>query len=177
VIVFGISFGGGIAIRAACDGAPAIERVVALGAHQDAERVSRFYLGEPAPAPNGSPALVEPHPYGRVALWMSMFGQKHRGEFKPDERQRALEGVLARRALLKAASPSGCAALKVPLYLVHGSGDRIVPYTETLWNEHQFTPQVHVRTLISPAIVHAEYDPPSLWERLALIAFVVDGLW
>ncbi|HEX5659006.1 MAG TPA: alpha/beta fold hydrolase, partial [Polyangiales bacterium] len=178
VIVFGISFGGGLAIRAVCEGAPAVERVIALGAHQDAERVSRFYLDQPAPAPDGSPALVEPHPYGRVALWMSLFGEKHRGSFTPEERTRALAGVESTHDVLAAASPSHCPGpLTVPLYLVHGSGDRVVPYTETLWNEQQFSPQVHVRTLISPAIVHAEYDPPDLGERLSLIAFVVEGLW
>lgn len=178
VIVFGISFGGGVAIRAACEGAPAIERVVALGAHHDAERVSRFYLGEPARAANGEKALVEPHPYGRVALWMSLFDQRHKGEFTAAEKARARAEIDQTRVALQATSPSHCpGAITVPLYLVHGSGDRVVPYTETLWNEHQFTPQVHVRTLISPAIVHAEYDPPSLRERLSLIAFVVDALW
>jgi pimeloyl-ACP methyl ester carboxylesterase len=178
VIVFGISFGGGVAIRAACEGAPAVERVVALGAHQDAERVSRFFLGAPALGPSGEPARVEPHPYGRVALWMSLFGQKHKGAFREDERQRALAALETTREALHGASPSHCPRpLTVPLFLVHGSGDRIVPYTETLWNQQQFAPQVSVRTLISPAIVHAEYDPPSLRERVALMAFVVDGLW
>ncbi len=177
VIVFGVSFGGGMAIRAACEGAPAIERVVALGAHQDAERVARFYLGEPALGPHGENAKVEPHPYGPFALWRSLFGQNHQGELAADERERARAGIEARQDLLKAVSPSGCVRLKVPLYLVHGSGDRVVPYTETLLNQQQFAPQVHVRTLISPAIVHAEYDPPGLLERLQLISFVVAALW
>jgi pimeloyl-ACP methyl ester carboxylesterase len=180
VTVFGISFGGGLAIRAACEPgtAGAIARVVALGAHHDAERVARFYLGEPASGPDGQPARVQPHPYGRVALWMSLFAERHKGTFSEAERARALAGVEATRATLAQASPRSCPGpLAVPLFLAHGSGDRVVPYTETLWNERQFAPQVPVRTVISPAIVHAEYDPPSWSERVSLIAFMVDALW
>jgi pimeloyl-ACP methyl ester carboxylesterase len=177
VTVFGISFGGGMAIRAACEGAPAIERVVALGAHHDAERVSRFYLGEPAPGPDGAPAQVEPHPYGRVALWRSLFGRDHVGSFQPAERAQILAGIEAHRTELRAVSPRGCSALTVPLFLLHGSDDRVVPSTETLWNERELAPQAPVRSLISPAIMHAEYDPPSLRERLSLIAFLVNAWW
>jgi alpha-beta hydrolase superfamily lysophospholipase len=180
VIVFGISFGGGLALRAACEPAnrAAIARVIALGAHNDAARVSRFYLGEPALGPMAERALVEPHPYGRVALWMSLFGERHKGEFSEAERVTALKGVLARTAELSRASPSSCpSAIQIPLFLVHGTGDRVVPYTETLWNEHQLGQQTTVETLISPAIVHAEYAPPSWWERLQLIEFIVDALY
>lgn len=177
VTVLGISFGGGMAIRAACEGASAIGRVIALGAHHDAERVGLFYLGEPARGPHGELAAVEPHPYGRKALFMSLFGHNHQGPFSAAQRAQVLAGLEAERARLKAVSPSGCSRLRVPLALVHGSADRVVPYTETLWNAAQFAPQVPVRSLISPAIVHAEYEPPSLRERLSLIAFMVDGLW
>lgn len=177
VIVFGISFGGGMAIRAACEprlGAP-IARVIALGAHHDAERVSRFYLGAPARDPAGHRARVEPHPFGRLALWMSLFGQPHTGAFSAEERVRAEAALEMRRDALAAVSPSHCSApLTAPLYLAHGSADRVVPYTETLWNERAFMP---ARSLISPAIAHAEYDPPGFLERLELVAFLAAALW
>jgi alpha-beta hydrolase superfamily lysophospholipase len=178
VIVFGISFGGGYAIRVACDRQAPIERVIALGAHHDAERVARFYLGQRAVGPAGTPVRIEPHPYGRVALWMSLFHERHQGPFSPAELARVLRGVAEARDDLAAISPSHCVhPLEVPLHLVHGSGDRVVPFSETLWNERQFAPQVRVRSLISPAIVHAEYDPPELRERLQLVAFIVGALW
>jgi pimeloyl-ACP methyl ester carboxylesterase len=65
----------------------------------------------------------------------------------------------------------------VPVHLVHGTGDRVVPFTETLWNARRLAGETEVATLISPAIVHAEYAPPSLWDRLALVEFIVDALF
>src|SRR5262249_34379370 len=45
VAVFGVSFGGGLALRAACEPGlrGAIERVITLGAHHDAGVVARFF--------------------------------------------------------------------------------------------------------------------------------------
>ncbi|MDB4989961.1 MAG: hypothetical protein JWN04_5139 [Myxococcaceae bacterium] len=180
VTVFGISFGGGLALRAACEpkNQGAIGRVIGLGAYHDAGRVSRFYLGEPALGPHGERAPVEPHPYGRVALWMSLYGERHTGEFSEAERLRALGGVAARGPELDLASPRTCSQpVHVPLFLVHGTGDRVVPYTETLWNAQQFGLQTSVHTLVSPAIAHAEYAPPSWRERVGLIEFIAGALY
>jgi pimeloyl-ACP methyl ester carboxylesterase len=179
VTVFGISFGGGMALRAACEPATraAIGRVIALGAHHDAARVSRFYLGEKALGPMAEAALVEPHPYGRVALYMSLFGERHKGEFSELERTRALRGLIDNTAELARASPRSCPEpVRVPAFLVHGTGDRVVPYTETLWNQRQLAAQTKVRALVSAAIAHAEYTPPSWWDRLVLIEFMADAV-
>lgn len=180
VTVFGISFGGGLALRAACEPATraAIARVVALGAHHDAVRVTRFYWGEPAPGPLGELADVKPHPYGRTSVWLSLFGEKHRDNFTDEERARALRGIAEHAAELERASPSTCPEpITVPVHLAHGTADRIVPPTETLWNERQLSARTAVDTLISPAIVHAEYEPPSLRDRLDLVEFIVDALF
>lgn len=179
VTVFGISFGGGLALRAACEPKTrgAIGRVIALGAHHDAVRVTRFYLGEPALGPTAEPALVEPHPYGRVALWMSLFDERHKGEFTEVERTRALRGVIERTKELERASPASCPEpVRVPVFLVHGTADRVVPYTETLWNEQQLGRHTEVHALVSAAIAHAEYTPPSWWDRVTLIEFMVDAV-
>jgi pimeloyl-ACP methyl ester carboxylesterase len=179
VTVFGISFAGGLALRAACEPGTraAIGRVIALGAHHDAVRVTRFYLGEPALGPAGQRAMVEPHPYGRVALWQSLFDERHKGEFTESERARALRGVIDSTAELGRASPRTCAeSVRVPVFLVHGTADRVVPYTETLWNTQQLSAHGEVHTLVSAAIAHAEYTPPSWWDRVQLIEFMVDAL-
>lgn len=180
VAVFGISFGGGLALRAACEPATrgAIERVIALGAHHDAARVSRFFLGEPALGPDAERADVKPHQYGRTVIWSSLFGAAHNAPFTDEERARALSALAAQAGELDRASPSHCPEpVEVPVFLVHGTGDRVVPYTETLWNARQLAAQTSVRTLISPAIVHAEYDPPSWWERVQLVEFIVRALF
>jgi pimeloyl-ACP methyl ester carboxylesterase len=179
VTVFGISFGGGLALRAACEPGTraAIGRVIALGAHHDAVRVTRFYLGEPALGPAGERAQVEPHPYGRVALWQSLFDERHKGEFSELERARALRGVVDSTAELERASPRTCPEpVSVPVFLVHGTADRVVPYTETLWNAQQLSAHTEVHSLVSAAIAHAEYTPPSWWDRLQLIEFMVDAV-
>jgi len=180
VSVFGISFGGGLALRAACEAGTrgSIERVIALGAHHDAARVLRFFMGEPALGPAGEQAGVAPHQYGRTAIWMGLFGQKHNAPFTPEEQRTAESALAAQAAELDRASPSHCPErLAAPLFLVHGTGDTVVPYTETLWNQQQFADQTEVRVLVSPAIVHAEYDPPSWWERVQLVEFIVHALY
>jgi pimeloyl-ACP methyl ester carboxylesterase len=140
-------------------------------------RVSRFYLGEPALGPTGERASVEPHPYGRVALWMSLFDERHKGDFTELERARALRGVIERTPELERASPRTCPEpVRVPVFLVHGTGDRVVPYTETLWNQKQLAATTDVQALVSAAIAHAEYTPPSWWDRLTLIEFMVDAV-
>jgi pimeloyl-ACP methyl ester carboxylesterase len=180
VTVFGISFGGGLALRAACEPAlrGAIDRVLALGAHNDALRVTRFYLGRAALGPEGQRAAVEPHPYGQSSLWMSLFGEKKKRPLDAKERALALQGLADNAGELALASPSACPEpVRVPVHLVHGTGDRIVPYTESLWNARQLAEHTSVDTLISPAIVHAEYDPPTWWERVQLVEFIVGALF
>lgn len=179
VAVFGVSFGGGLALRAACEEGlrDAIERVIGLGAHHDALRVTRFILGEPALGPGGVRARVTPHPYGAAVLFQSLFGERHRGELREHERARLAEALEGRAAQLRAASPSGCPAPpRVPLHLIHGRADAIVPFTETLWNAREFERATRVEVLISSVIAHAEYAPPTLRERLALVEFMADLL-
>ncbi len=182
VIVFGISLAGGLALRAACEPATraVIERVIGLGAHHDAVRVARFFLGEPAYGPAGEHADVKPHPYGPSSLWITLFGEKHpgKGKLTEEERLRALRAVTEHTPDLERASPSACPEpVRVPVYLVHGTGDRIVPYTETLWNGQELARHTEVQTLISPAIVHAEYEPPTWRQRVELVEFIVDALF
>lgn len=180
VTMFGISFAGGLALRAACEPGHqrAIGRVVALGAHQDAARVARFFLGEPAEGPHGERAAVSPHPYSLRALWMTLFGEKHKGGYSDDERARARAELARREGDLARASPSHCPGpVRVPVSLVHGTGDRVVPYTESLWNAERLARVTQVKVLISPAIVHAEYQPPTLWDRVGLVEFIVDALF
>jgi pimeloyl-ACP methyl ester carboxylesterase len=177
--VFGVSFGGGLALRAACEAElrDAIERVITLGAHHDAAFVSRFFLGEAARGPDGKRAQLTPHSYGATVLFQSLFAAKHKGPITLEDKLRVERALSQREQELRDASPASClAAPHVPLFLVHGLGDRIIPYTESLWNAQQFGPHTPVTVLISPAIVHAEYAPPTLRERLELVSFMAAAL-
>jgi len=91
---------------------------------------------------------------------------------------RLLAEVEALGPELRAASPHGrLAGLRAPVYLLHGSGDSVIPATETLWLARD-VPQGLVRdVLVSPAIVHVEMEgEPSLWERAALVHFMAEVL-
>lgn len=180
--VFGISFGGGLAIRAACEPGlrGAISHVIGLGAHNDVKHVARFFLdaavGLPVVGPDGEQVSIDPHPYGAKVLFQALFGVSHKGKLTMEEHDRLLGALRSKDAEMAAASPRGCREPpRVPLYLVHGLGDRIVPYTETLWNEAQFAGTTRVEVLVSQAIVHAEYAPPTFWQRLQLVNFMANA--
>jgi alpha-beta hydrolase superfamily lysophospholipase len=179
VAVFGISFGGGLALRAACEPAlaSAMGRVITLGAHHDAAAVVRFFLGDAARAPDGRRVALAPHSYGATILFAWLFDEPHRGGLSAADASRVRGALARRKAELDAASPAYCRApLSLPLHLAHGLGDNIVPYTETLWNTAKFAAEAELDVLVSPVLGHAEYAPPSLWQRFQLVDFMARAL-
>jgi pimeloyl-ACP methyl ester carboxylesterase len=74
--VLGLSFAGGLALLAAADPdyARAIDFVVAVGAHDDLERVARFFVTDEIARPDGSPLHLHAHDYGAVVL-VHMYAQ------------------------------------------------------------------------------------------------------
>jgi dienelactone hydrolase len=79
---------------------------------------------------------------------------------------------------LAAVSPAAhLADIRVPVFLLHGAGDRVIPSSETEWLAHD-TPRAMLRAaLISPAIEHVEIEgTPSVGDQLALVHFMGDVL-
>ena len=77
-----------------------------------------------------------------------------------------------------AVSPSAhLAAIRVPVFFLHGAGDSVIPASETEWLAHD-TPRGMLRAaLVSPAIEHVELEgQPSLGDQLALVHFMGDVL-
>lgn len=68
--VLGLSFAGGLSLLAAADSefAPAIDFVVAVGAHDDLHRVAEFFVTNEIAAPDGSEVKLHAHDYGAVVL-------------------------------------------------------------------------------------------------------------
>jgi hypothetical protein len=60
----------------------------------------------------------------------------------------------------------------VPVMLLHGASDNVVPPTETLWLEHDVPPGMLRGALISPAIGHVEMSSTSAVDRLRLIQWM-----
>jgi len=80
--LMGMSFGGGISLLAASDArfADDVSFVVAVGAHDDLSRVSRFFVNNETPQPNGEVKKLRAHGYGMMVLMYS-----HAEDFFPKE--------------------------------------------------------------------------------------------
>lgn len=71
-------------------------------------------------------------------------------------------------------SPHGhMSALTVPVYLLHGTGDTVIPSSETLWLAREIPKQDLRWVLISPAVVHVEVEGEPSWrDQFALVRFL-----
>jgi dienelactone hydrolase len=93
-------------------------------------------------------------------------------------RPRILGAIQADEAELAAISPHGrMDGLRVPVYILHGSGDNIIPPAESLWLAKDI-PRVEVRdVLITKAFSHVDPEKDAtLGEELKLVKFVGDVL-
>jgi pimeloyl-ACP methyl ester carboxylesterase len=84
------------------------------------------------------------------------------------------------QAEMQAVSPhSHVADLRVPVYLLHGSTDSIIPASETQWLSKD-VPQAELRrVLISPAMnmIHVDgQHPATAWDKWALVDFMASLL-
>jgi dienelactone hydrolase len=89
-------------------------------------------------------------------------------------RPQMLSAIRADQAELAALSPHGrMATLHVPVYILHGAADNIIPPAESLWLAHDL-PHRQIRdVLITGAFSHVDPDQKaSLWEELRLVYFI-----
>ena len=193
--------------------------VVAVGAHDDASRVARFFATSRIERPNGTIASLTAHGYGVL-----VFVYAHADRFFPaddvagarralsswlaEERDRArdtaalssppsrdllerlfdqkldrvtqpfLGAVEQDRAGLDAVSPHRrLDRLQVPIFLLHGAGDTVIPATETEWLAREVPAALLRDVLISRALVHVEPGgQPTWYEQWELLHFVADIL-
>jgi dienelactone hydrolase len=67
--------------------------------------------------------------------------------------------------------------LTVPIFLLHGSGDSVIPATEAMWLAHDVPKNRLFDVLVSAAIQHVELEgKPSFWDQLALVHFMAEVL-
>jgi len=93
-------------------------------------------------------------------------------------RPKLLEAIQMDRSELSALSLEGkLGSLRVPVFLLHGSTDDIIPSTETLWLEKEI-PKPYLRAaLITPAFSHVDPDKHAVWmDQLRLIEFLAGVL-
>ena len=75
-------------------------------------------------------------------------------------------------------SPHGhLASIQVPVFLVHGEGDDVIPMTETEWLEQDVPADKLEEALISPALQHVElHGEPTAGEKWKLVHFMAKVL-
>ncbi len=219
--VMGMSFAGGLSLLAAADPryAPRIGFVVAVGAHHDLARVSRFFATSEVEHPEGPPTHLEAHGYGalvliygratdffppedvdaardalRLWLWDDRVAARARAEALSPASWAKLDAIFEGPsdliapelldeidrdgAAMSAVSPRGhLAAMEVPVFLLHGAGDTVIPAAETDWIAREVPSSVLRSALVSTAIVHVELggDTP-LSEKWALVHFMAGVL-
>jgi dienelactone hydrolase len=219
--VMGMSFAGGLSLLAAADPrfASDVRFVVAVGAHDDLGRVSRFFATNTIARPDGSTLGMQAHPYGplvlvyshvedffpsddvpvardalRLWLWEERESARARasalspvakqkmdrlfGDHVDAIAQELLTEIAKNEALMAPVSPHGrLGSIRVPVFLLHGAGDSVIPPTETLWLAED-VPHGYVHdVLVSPALVHVELEgEPSLRDKWALVHFMAEVL-
>jgi dienelactone hydrolase len=89
-----------------------------------------------------------------------------------------LAEVGATAETMRAVSPHDhLAGIHVPVFLLHGAGDNVIPYGETLWLAKDTPPKYLRDTLVSAAIQHVELQgEPTAKERWELVDFMADVL-
>jgi dienelactone hydrolase len=197
--LLGLSFAGGMALIAATD--PAVARelsvVIAIGAHDDLRRVLDYYetngqlitvyshpafffssddvpharaairalLWENLPLAHAEASKLSPQ---GLALMTKLFAHDTKS-LAPDMQR----GLAAAKAESDAASPHFYLShLHVPVMLLHGATDNVVPPTETLWLAHDMPPGVLKDVLITSSIGHVEIDRSSVRARLRLLQWM-----
>jgi pimeloyl-ACP methyl ester carboxylesterase len=93
-------------------------------------------------------------------------------------RPKLLEVIQADGPGFAALSPEGrLGALHVPVFVLHGATDDIIPSTESLWLEREI-PKPYLRdTLITPAFSHVDPDKHAIWkDQLRLVEFLAGVL-
>ncbi len=99
----------------------------------------------------------------------------HHRELAKDE---LLQEIEKHRAEMDAVSPHGhLSQLKVPVYLVHGAGDTVIPASETEWLTRDVPRQYLKAVLISPALIHVNMEETVPFsQKWALVDFLAKVL-
>jgi dienelactone hydrolase len=131
-----------------------------------AQEALRYWLWEQFDTAKDKAKALGPASYARMA---ALF--EHKLETIRPELNAEIE---RRKAQFPLVSPSSCLAeVRVPIYLLHGAGDNVIPATETLWLARHAPADRLQQALVSKAISHVELQgKPGLWDELLLVHFM-----
>ena len=130
----------------------------------------RFWLWE---QPQNARALV-PKLSVQARTTMEMLFDDHLDSLRPQMPQ----AIAADSAQLAEVSPQGrLGSLRLPVFILHGATDDIIPSTESLWLDREVPVQDLRALLITPAFSHVDPEKGSQWyDELKLVNFMADVL-
>ena len=116
--------------------------------------------------------LARLSPAGRAIMEMLLARQIDR------LRPQLLDVIQMDETQLAALSPQGkLGILHVPVFVLHGSTDDIIPSTESLWLQQEIPASYLRKVLITPAFSHVDLDKHAAWyENLRLVRFLAGVL-
>ena len=88
------------------------------------------------------------------------------------------QAIARHHADMAPVSPHGrLESLHVPVLLLHGAADDVIPTSELLWLQQDVPPKALKSALISPAISHVSRESePSFADKLRLVHFMAQML-
>jgi pimeloyl-ACP methyl ester carboxylesterase len=88
------------------------------------------------------------------------------------------QSIRSKHAEMAAASPKGrLMKLQVPVLLIHGSGDDVIPPSETEWLASEIPPRLLDQRLITPLLSHVNLEAqPTLADRARVIRYMAEML-
>jgi pimeloyl-ACP methyl ester carboxylesterase len=147
-----------------------LDQFFSAGDLKVAHRALRDWLWE---RPQDAQALLaQLSPAGRTTMNLLMARQIG------DLREKLLNAIQADQSQLSAISPEGkLGNLRVPVFVLHGSTDDIIPSTESRWLEKEIPGKYLRAALITPAFSHVDPDRGASWQdELRLVTFFADFL-
>ena len=129
-------------------------------------QVLRAHLYEDVPAEQAAMARLTAHQTEQAKILMDTNS--------PFTRSLLAKAEAKHIADMAGVSPHGhLGQLAVPVYLLHGEGDNIIPAAETLWMESELPTTTLKAALISPVLSHLDLDGagPGVTDNLRLLHF------
>ncbi len=135
-----------------------------------AREAIRLWLGEQWDAARALSQSLSPAAHARLE---ALFRHEREGV-----REKLVSEIHLHSAELLKVSPRGkLGALRVPVFLIHGVGDKVIPTSETEWLAREVPAQHLRRALITPVLSHADVQANlGLREYWEVIAFMRDVL-
>ena len=134
-----------------------------------AREALRLWLWE---SPDSMKKIDQLSPEGRAELDVLLH---HRDQL----RQKFLDEVKLHSDEMEAVSPHGhMATLTVPVFVLHGAGDTVIPASESQWLAHEIPANKLEVVLVSPALIHVKMEDTvtlrQKWDLVHFLARVLD---